>query len=231
MSSDPARYCADVSDVTPAVRSDDSAAVVDLLGMLAYGELVAFDRMAADARLAPDLRRRAVLSEMAAREISNYGRLADRLAELGADPEAAMAPYVQAVSDYHEQTEPNDWLEGLTKAYVGDGIADDFTREVAAVLGAPDRDLILDVLHDSRHADFAADELRAAIAIDPKVANRLSMWARRLVGEAISQSIRVAGERPSFATLLATQGTDFQALLKRLTTAHTARMGAVGLNN
>jgi hypothetical protein len=206
-------------------------AVTDLLGMLAYGELVAFDRMAADARLAPDLRRRAVLSDMAAREITNYGRLSDRLSELGADPEAAMAPYVQAVSAYHEQTEPNDWLEGLAKAYVGDGIADDFTREVAVVLATADRDLILDVLHDSRHADFAADELRAAIAIDPKVANRLSMWARRLVGEAISQSMRVAAERPSIAMLLAARGTDFPALLRRLTTAHTARMGAVGLNN
>ncbi|MER7280292.1 ferritin-like fold-containing protein [Dactylosporangium sp. NPDC000244] len=225
-----------MSDVTPAVRSGEATgpaaeAVVDLLGMLAYGELVAFDRMAADARLAPDLHRRAVLSEMAAREIVNYRRLADRLAELGTDPEAAMAPYVRALSDYHEQTEPKDWLEGLTKAYVGDGIADDFTREVAAVLEAPDRDLILDVLHDSRHADFAADELRAAIAIDPKVANRLSMWARRLVGEAISQSLRVAAERPSLGTLLAVHGTDVPALLKRLTSAHTARMGAVGLNN
>ncbi|GAA4248819.1 ferritin-like fold-containing protein [Dactylosporangium darangshiense] len=227
-----------MSDVTPPVQpagesSPEPAAeaVVDLLGMLAYGELVAFDRMAADARLAPDLRRRAVLSEMAAREITNFRRMADRLGELGIDPEAAMRPYVRAVSDYHEQTEPNDWLEGLTKAYVGDGIADDFTREVASVLTAPDRDLILDVLHDSRHADFAADELRAAIAIDPKVANRLSMWARRLVGEGISQALRVAGERPSLTALLAINGTDFQALLKRLTSAHTARMGAVGLNN
>ncbi|MGI5245699.1 ferritin-like fold-containing protein [Dactylosporangium sp. CA-139066] len=223
-----------MSEITPAVQpgaESASEAVVDLLGMLAYGELVAFDRMAVDARLAPDLRRRAVLSAMAAREIVNYGRLADRLAELGADPEAAMRPYVRAVSDYHEQTQPNDWLEGLTKAYVGDGIADDFTREVASVLATPDRDLILDVLHDSRHADFAADELRAAIAIDPKVANRLSMWARRLVGEGISQALRVAGERPSLAALLAINGTDFQALLKRLTSAHTARMGAVGLNN
>jgi hypothetical protein len=223
-----------VSDVTPAVQSADAPppeAVVDLLGMLAYGELVAFDRMAADARLAPDLRRRAVLSDMAAREIANYGRLADRLVELGADPEDAMRPYVRALSDYHEQTEPADWLEGLTKAYVGDGIADDFTREVASVLSAPDRDLILDVLHDSRHADFVADELRAAIALDPKVANRLSMWARRLVGEGISQALRVAGERPSLAALLAINGADFQALLKRLTSAHTARMGAVGLNN
>ncbi|MET7393733.1 ferritin-like fold-containing protein [Dactylosporangium sp. NPDC005572] len=223
-----------MSDVTPAVQATaepSREAVVDLLGMLAYGELVAFDRMAADARLAPDLRRRAVLSEMAAREITTYCRLADRLAELGADAETAMRPYVRALSDYHAQTEPADWLEGLAKAYIGDGIADDFTREVAAVLAAPDRNLILDVLHDSRHADFAADELRAAIAADPRVANRLSMWARRLVGEGISQALRVAGERPSLASLLAIGGTDFQALLKRLTSAHTARMVAVGLNN
>ncbi|WP_432832026.1 ferritin-like fold-containing protein [Dactylosporangium sp. CA-092794] len=223
-----------MSDLTPAAQSagePPAEAVVDLLGMLAYGELVAFDRMAVDARLAPDLRRRAVLSEMAAIEIGNYRRLADRLSELGADPEAAMRPYVRAVSDYHEQTQPNDWLEGLTKAYVGDGIADDFTREVAAVLQEPDRGLILDVLHDARLADFATAELRAAIAIDPKLANRLSMWARRLVGEGISQALRVAGERPSLAGLLAIHGTDFQALLRRLTTEHTARMDAVGLNN
>jgi hypothetical protein len=216
----------------PEFSSPPREAVVDLLGMLAYAELVAFDRMAADARLAPDLRRRAALSEMAAFEIQNYCRLAERLQQLDADVEIAMAPYVNAFSAYHEQTEPNDWLEGLTKAYVGDGIADDFTREVATILGGPDRDLIVDVLHDSRHADFAADEIRAAIAADPKVANRLSMWARRLVGEGITQAVRVAGERPALAALIAADpDSDVQGLLKRLTTAHTERMTAVGLNN
>src|SRR6266508_5277164 len=69
-------------------------AVIDLLGVLAYAELLAFDRMAADARLAPDLRRRAVLSEMAAREIDNYSRIADRICELGGDPETAMGAFV-----------------------------------------------------------------------------------------------------------------------------------------
>src|SRR5438093_506551 len=105
--------------------------------------------MAADARLAPDLHRRAVLSEMAAREIDNYCRLAERLQALGADPDAAMAPFVAPLQDYHEETEPKDWLEALTKAYVGDGIADDFYREVAAFLGPTDRELVVDVLHDS----------------------------------------------------------------------------------
>ena len=47
----------------------DSSAVVDLLGVLAYAELTAFDRLAEDARLAPTLGGRAALARMAAAEI------------------------------------------------------------------------------------------------------------------------------------------------------------------
>jgi hypothetical protein len=203
-------------------------AVVDLMGMLAYAELLAFDRMATDAKLAPDLTRRAVLSEMAGSEIVNHRRIAARLSELGADPEAAMDPFRAALDDYHDQTQPNDWLEALTKAYVGDSIADDFVSEVAQGLGGTDRDLVLDVLHDTRYVDYAAGEIRAALADDPDAGNRLSMWGRRLVGEALRQAQRVAGDRPNLAALLPN---DLPALLTRLTQSHTTRMSAVGLNN
>jgi hypothetical protein len=209
-------------------------AVIDLLALLAYGELQAFDRMADDARLAPDLRRRAVLSEMAAAEIVNYRRLEQRLTELGADPEQAMRPYAPALDAYHDQTPPKDWLEALAKAYVGDGIADDFYREMAGFLSSPDRELVLEVLHDSRYAEFACDEIRQEIEADPKVANRLSMWARRLVGEGLSQAQRVAVDHPALAILIITGSGDqagVQALFKRLTAAHTERMATVGLNN
>jgi len=208
--------------------------VVDLLGVLAYGELLAFDQMATDARLAPDIQRRAILSEMAGAEIANYRRLVDRIAALGHDPERAMTPFVAALGAYHEQTPPHDWLEALAKAYIGEGIADDFYREVAALLASPDRELVLEVLHDTRYADFAAEELRTAIAADPKIANRLALWARRLVGEALSQAQRVAAEHESLADLVITGSSDLAgiaALFKRLTTAHTARMASVGLNN
>ncbi|SCE84955.1 tRNA-(MS[2]IO[6]A)-hydroxylase (MiaE)-like [Micromonospora purpureochromogenes] len=209
-----------------------SEAVVDLLGLVAYGELLAFDRMAADARLAPDLRRRAALSEMAAAEIGNYRRLAYRLAALGVSPDDAMAPYVGPLQAYHDSTEPKDWLEAVTKAYVGDAITDDFLGEIADTLDEPDRQLVLDVLHESRYAEFAAAEMRAAIGADPRVANRLSMWARRLVGEALSQAGRVAAaDRGALTALIARDGTDVQATFRRLTAKHTARMAAVGLNN
>lgn len=209
-------------------------AVVALLAVLAYGTLVAFDRIAADARLAPDLRRRALHSGMAAVEVGNYERLAARIAELGADPEDAMAPFVGPLESFHDSTQPRDWLEGLVKTYVGDGIADDFYREVAQVLAPRDRELVLDVLHDTRYADFAATEIRAAVAADPKVANRLALWARRLMGEALSQAQRVAAERDEL-TMLVVQGSGDIAgvvdLFKRLTAAHATRMTSLGFNN
>lgn len=216
--------------------SDDAAVagVVELLALLAFAELQAFDQMATDARLAPDLARRAMLSEMAAAEIVNYRKLERRLIELGVEPEAAMAPFTEPLGAYHDQTEPRDWLEALTKAYVGDGIADDFYREVAAFLDDSNRELVLEVLHDSRYADFAAEEIRVAIQADPKVANRMSMWARRLVGEGLSQAQRVAVERPALAVLIVLGSGDqagVQSLLKRLTSEHTTRMNSVGLNN
>lgn len=177
------------------------------------------------------------MSEMAATEIGNYSRLADRLTTLGVDPDAAMGPFVTPLRAYHGHTQPSDWFEGLAKAHIGDSIADDFTRAVATLVDPPDRELILDVLHESRHAEYAAMELRAAISNDPRLASRLSIWARRLVGEGLSQAMRVAADRPALAALLAVAPGATESdggvpgLFRRLTAAHTARMTAVGLNN
>lgn len=214
---------------TPA----DSSAVVDLLGALAYAELTAFDRLAEDARLAPSVTGHAALAKMAAAEIGHHGRLTERLVELGVDPALAMAPFVRALDAFHEGTRPSTWLEGLIKAYVGDGLATDFYREVAAFLPDPDRALVLEVLADTGHADFAVREVRAAIAADRKVRGRLSLWGRRLVGEAMTQSQAVIAEHDGLAEMIVTGMGDLGGvgrLIERITSAHTDRMKALGLN-
>ncbi len=206
---------------------------MDLLGALAYGQLSAFDRLAGDARLAPTLAGRAAMATMAAVELGHYRMLADRLESLGAHPETAMAPFVTALDRFHATTEPSNWLEGLVKAYVGDGLAADFYREVAAFVDPSTRELIEAALSDSGGAAFAVREVRAAIAATPAVAGRLALWARRLVGEALSQTQHVLAQRDSLTTLLM-QGTGdlagVSALIGRITERHSERMRELGLN-
>jgi len=214
------------------VTEVDRSAVADLLGVLAYAELTAFDRLAEDARMAPTLAGRAALARMAAAEIGHHVRLTDRLTELGVDPAGAMAPFVSALDAFHEGTRPSTWLEGLVKAYVGDGLATDFYREIAELLPEPDRALVLEVLADTGHAGFAVREVRAAIAADRRVAGRLALWGRRLVGEAITQSQAVIAEHDRLADLIMTGMGDLSGvarLIERITDAHTQRMKALGL--
>jgi tRNA-(MS[2]IO[6]A)-hydroxylase (MiaE)-like len=216
------------------VTSVDQRAVVDLLGVLAYAELTAFDRLAEDARMAPTLAGHADLAQMAAAELGHHRQISDRLSELGVDPADAMAPFVRALDTFHERTRPSNWLEGLVKAYVGDGLAADFYREVAAFLPETDRRLVLDVLSSTGQANFAVREVRAAISGDRRLAGRLALWTRRLVGEAITQSQAVIAEHDQLADLIL-QGTGDLAgigrLIERITGAHTERMKSLGLSS
>ncbi len=183
--------------------TDSPAGVVDLLGILAYAELAASLKLAQDAAaLAPSLTDRAALSDLAAVEHAHFRLLRDRLVRLGVDPEEAMAPFVAAIDDWHAQTHPGDWLEALVKAYVGTGIAGDFYREAARHLEPETRKLVDEVLEEEVRSEFAVERVRGALAENPKLAGRLALWARRMVGEALSQAHRIAAARPQLAAVL-----------------------------
>jgi hypothetical protein len=212
------------------------AAVVDLLAVLAYGELSAFERLCDDAALAPTLSDKAEIAQMACGEFGHFRQIRERLFELGVDVEQAMAPFVAPLDAFHASTAPADWLEGLVKAYVGDSIAADFYREIAQHLDDHTRALVLAVFADTGHSAFVVDKVRSAIEADPRVGGRLALWGRRLMGEALSQAQRVAAERDALAGLLAGSvdrpGMDLVELgrmFTRLTEEHTKRMAALGL--
>lgn len=224
----------------PSDPLDDLAfrgAVGDVLAVLAYGEISAFSRLATDADLAPTLAGREQLARLAMTAFGNYDLLAGRLRELGVDPEDAVAPYVASFAAYHERTRPSNWLEGIVKAYVGDGIATDFFREIAAYVDPTSRAVILRALDDQVRSDQLLDIARVALIADPVVSGRLALWGRRLMGEALSQAQRVAAERASLASLLSGRfggpGFDLAQLgemFQRLAERHTDRMARLGLS-
>lgn len=226
----------------PATRVDQdpvyTQAVTELLGAIAYGELSASERLTEDAKLAPTLEDKVALMSMAAAEFGHLTKLLERLTELGADPYAAMQIFKKGFDSFHAHTRPADWFEGLIKAYVGDGLAADFYREIAAYLDPVTRDAVIASLVDVGYAELVVERVRAGIAADPRLGGRLALWGRRLMGEALTQAQRVAGERDALSALLAggvdRPGLDLAALgrmFARLTENHARRMSDLGLES
>lgn len=207
-------------------------ATIDLLAVLAYGELQAFERLSQDALLAPDLAGREAVTEMAIGEYGHYKILAEGLRARGADPGSVMRPFSDPIDNYHRSTAPADYPEALVKIYVGDGIGADFYREVGEFVDEDTRALVDEVCADLGHSRFVVPTVRAMIARDKRLASRLSLWGRRLVGEALSQSQRVAAEREAMGELLvgSTDLAELGRMFARLTDAHAARMRELGLN-
>ena len=211
----------------------NNSLVADLLGILAYGELSAFERLSSSARYSPTLHDRAVLGRMAVVEFEHYELVRARLEQLGVDTEAAMLPFQPSVDHFHERTRPADWYEALMKAYVIDTVSADFYRAVGRYVDAGTRELIGQVRSTGESTAVLQERLKAALADDPRLASRLALWARRLLGEVLTHAQRVSLENAFLAGLSGLDDTGARELVSGLSAElaanHARRMAGLGL--
>ena len=142
----------------------------------------------------------------------------------GIDPVTAMDPFRADLDDYLRRIQGQDWPETLVTCYLTGGFLTDFFTGLAAGLpsGLSSRvSLLLDI---DKGQDILVAELRAAIDASARLASRLAMWGRRLVGDTMlvaRSSLSIGGELPGEERI--------EPVFTELISAHTRRMDALGL--
>jgi hypothetical protein len=222
-----------VDDSAASRLAADHPGVNELFAVLAYGEVAAFYRLTDEARMAPNLRGRISMASIAAAEMQHYELLRDALQRRGVDVVTAMSKYMSALDNYHRLTTPSTWLEALVKTYVGDALAADLYLQIAD--GLPDgvADVVREALSETGHSQFVVAEVRAAVTSSSKQRSRLALWARRLLGETITQAQYLLADHDELVDLVLLGGGGLGQLgefFDRIQQTSDQRMRELGLS-
>jgi hypothetical protein len=205
----------DLAELTPELLA--------YLGQAAYLQLVIFETLGRAVATAPSISSKEALSRVAALSLAKHHGLVAEIVRKGAQPGPTMQPYAAGIDEYSRITTGADWYETLVASYVTAGLLDDFSRQLAGGLPADASARIIALLSGDNGHDLIVSELRAAIEANPRLASRLALWGRRLVGDTllVARSALAANSHPDEARL--------EPVFTELIAAHTRRMDALGL--
>ncbi|GAB10006.1 hypothetical protein GOARA_050_00690 [Gordonia araii NBRC 100433] len=212
---------------------DENPGIAKLYSVLIAGEYAAHNRLITESAMAPDVPSRIAIGRMAASEMGHFDELAAELVKRGIDPVEAVLRHLDVFDRYHGTTNPKTWDEVMVKAYVGDGLAADFYGELSDVLPDEARRVVSTVMAETGNSEFAKDWVRARVAAQPELRWPLTLWGRRLLGEAITHTQWVLAAEEDVTDLLFTGGSTDLAAVSRffesVTDRHAKRMADLGL--
>jgi hypothetical protein len=202
-------------------------AAAEVLAALSVGQRLAAGRTEQAVALAPDDQTRQAQRSVAVRERENTDLLEARVRELGTeDLKARYDPFFRA---FFEHTEPGDWLEALVFLYVGDSLVKDLTDELSPLLDPVSAAVVRWTLAERDEQDaIALDHITGALAGDGATTERIAIYARRVIGEALTQTRRALDETEAFRSLLGGEDGEKRVLLDLLQ-RHRARLDRVGI--
>lgn len=199
--------------------------LLEFLGRAAYVQLALFEKLSEAVSSAPTTAAKSALSRAAELSITRHRALSDEIVRADANPAEVMEPHTVEVDEFARVTQGVDWFERLMTCYLTGGFLDDFFERLATGLPAEPRARILAIYGRQSAESLIADELLRAIATDSRLAARLAMWGRRLVGDTLLLAR---------ATLHLTQDhrsdeARVEPVFTELIASHTRRMDSLGL--
>jgi hypothetical protein len=201
--------------------------VAQILAALSLGERLARTRAERNVALAPDARTRRHQEDVAERERENASLLEARLTEVGSkELEEAFRPFLEAFFDH---TDPADWLEAQAWHYVGDALVRDFADILVPALDPVTAEVTRRALAErDEQESFALDEVTRLVGDDPATAERVAAYARKVIGEALTQTRRALNETGALKSLLGSDEMEKRVLLSLLQ-RHRERLDRLGI--
>ena len=214
-------------------------ATVELLGVLAYGQLRSFGAMSAAVRFAPDARSADRIATFARREHDAYELLHDHLATLTELPTAAMDRQKALFDRFFERAPLDDWFGATVFFAFGIPLARDFMRIVAARLATSSAQVVLRALEDRAEVEDAAVALLHAQLEDEQARVRARALVADLLGQALTAFQQAVSDSDALGVLVTEGGAadvdDTSAEVRRLAmellAAHRGRVLALGLED
>lgn len=199
--------------------------LASFLGQAAHLQLSIFETAAHAVATAPSVSGKASMSQVARLSLQKYDGLVAELHRAGLEPVPTMARFATETEAFRHDTAGADWYESLVTSYVIAGLLDDFFVRLADGLDDDESARIAALLRPDAGSGHIVEELRTAIQANPRLASRLALWGRRLVGDTllIARSALVVPENtaPDEARL--------EPVFTEMIAAHTRRMDALGL--
>jgi hypothetical protein len=217
--------------VLPA-RSAERAHAVALLALVAAAKSTAFCHHARDAAASDKVAIRVTMADIAAAEQDRSELARRRLAGLGLDPLAEMTPYLRELAGFDRGLATDQWWERTLGSYLAHGIAVDAQRSLAVHLQPSSAAVFSGLLEDCAGADYLRALLVHAIRGDSRRAARLSLWGRRVAGDALGVLTGMVTRIAPLTEMVSASSTPDDAaasLHATLSAGHSRRMDGLGL--
>lgn len=198
----------------------------EFLARAAYVQLTIFEDLSLAVTTAPSTSAKAALASASAASLRRHEAMLDELRALGVDPGEAMERHRAVVDRFQRLTRGHDWAETALTCHLAGGFLDDLFAALAAGLPAELAERVR-AAYRPRPADPAVVALLLeAMADDPRLAARLALWGRRILGDALL----VARDVLSLGRGDARQEERVEPAFSELIAEHTRRMDAIGLS-
>jgi hypothetical protein len=216
-----------------STTADRRLATVELLGVLAYGQLRSFGAMSAAVRFAPDARAADRIAGFARREHDAYQLLHDHLAAMTDLPTAAMDRQKGLFDQFFGRAPLEDWFGATVFFAFGIPLARDFMRTVVPMLDPESGDVVLRALQDRAEVEAAAIGLLRSELTSEAQRERARSIVADLLGQALTSFQQAAGDSDALSVLLGAQDDEAAVEVRRLAmgllTAHRGRLVELGL--